>query len=97
MAKKHREDLPDIIHQKVGHRLKSAKNGRNPLFFGMGMFGTVGWAIAVPTLLGTLLGRWLDTLHQGQLSWTLTCMFIGMVSGCVVAWRWVTKKGGENE
>lgn len=94
MAKKHREDLPDIIHQKVSQRLQSTKDGRSALFFGMGMFGTVGWTIAVPTLLGTLLGRWLDSMHQGQVSWTLTCMSIGMVSGCLVAWRWITKKGG---
>lgn len=95
MPKKHQEDLPDIIHHKVGQRLKAAKDKRGSLFFGLGMFGTVGWTIAIPTLLGALLGRWLDSLHHDQISWTITCMLTGMASGCLVAWRWITKEGEE--
>lgn len=93
MQKKH-DDLPEIIHHKVDQRLQAAKDKRGVLFFGMGMFGAVGWAITIPTVLGTILGRWLDSLHQGQMSWTLTCLLSGLASGCFVAWRWVSKEGG---
>ena len=93
MPKKHQEHLPDIVHQKVGQQLKAAKEKRGALFFGIGMFGTVGWTIAIPTLLATLLGRWLDSLHHGQISWTLTCMAIGMATGCLMAWCWISREG----
>ena len=95
MPEKHQEHLPKIIHRKVGQRLKGAKEKHGSLFFGLGMFGTVGWTIAIPTVLGTFLGRWLDGLHQGRMSWTLTGLLIGMAIGCLVAWRWITKKGVE--
>lgn len=93
MPEKHREHLPEIIRHKVGQRQKAAKEKHGSLFFGLGMFGTVGWTIAIPTVLGTLLGRWLDNLHHGPISWTLTGLLIGMASGCLVAWRWITREG----
>ena len=95
MAQKHQEHLPNIVRQKVAQRFKAAKEKRSSLFFGLGMFGTVGWTIAIPTVLATLLGRWLDNLHQGRISWTLTCLLIGMATGCLVAWGWITKEGGK--
>ena len=95
MTKKQQEDLPDIIHHKVRQHLKATKKKRGSLFFGLGLFGTIGWTIAIPTLLGTLLGRKLDSLYHGQISWTITCMLTGMAIGCLVAWRWLTKEGGE--
>ena len=95
MPEKHQEHLPEIIRPKVDQRLKAAKEKRGSLFFGIGMFGTVGWTIAIPTVLATLLGRWLDNLHHGPISWTLTCLLIGMATGCLVAWRWITREGGE--
>jgi len=93
MPKKYQEDLPDIVHHKVDQHLKAAKDKRSALFLGIGMFGTVGWTITIPTLLATLLGRWLDSLHHGQISWTLICMSIGMATGCLVAWRWISRQG----
>ena len=93
MPKKHREHLPEIIRHKVDQRLQAAKEKQGSLFFGLGMFGTVGWAIAIPTVIGTFLGRWFDKLHQSSISWTLTGLLIGMASGCLVAWRWINKEG----
>ncbi|MDA3831846.1 MAG: AtpZ/AtpI family protein [Spirochaetales bacterium] len=92
MAKR-QEDLPEIIHHKVKQHLQADKAKRGDLFFGMGMFGAVGWAITIPTVLGVFLGRWLDTLHEGQMSWTLTCLLSGLAIGCLVAWRWISKEG----
>ena len=94
MPEKHREHLPEVIRHKVGQHQKAVKEKRESLFFGMGMFGIVGWTVAIPTVIGTLLGRWLDNLHHGPISWTLTGLLIGMASGCLVAWRWLTKEGG---
>lgn len=90
-----KDDLPEIIRQKVEQRHKAHHEQHDSLFFGLGMFGTVGWSIAIPTLLGTLLGRWLDSLHHGSISWTLTCLLAGMALGCLVAWHWLNVEGGK--
>lgn len=64
------------------------------LWFGLGMMGTVGWSVAVPTLLGALLGRWLDARYEGTVSWTLTLLLVGLVAGCLNAYHWVRREGG---
>ena len=95
MPKKRKEHLPEIILQKSEQRLKAAEEKRGSLFFGLGMFGAVGWTIAIPTVLGALLGQWLDNLHHGRISWTLTLLLTGMATGCLVAWGWINRTGGE--
>jgi ATP synthase protein I len=70
---------------------------------GLGMIGLIGWGISVPTLLGTVLGIWLDRRFPGGHSWTLTLLFAGLLLGCLNAWRWIAreerltrrKEGGE--
>jgi ATP synthase protein I len=63
----------------------------NPLL-GLSMFGMVGWTVAVPALLGTALGIWLDKTYQQSFSWTLTCLIAGLITGCFIAWNWVIKE-----
>jgi ATP synthase protein I len=59
------------------------------------MMGLIGWSVVVPTLLGALLGIWLDKSNPGSFSWTLSLLVIGLVIGCLNAWRWVTKEEKE--
>lgn len=89
------EELPRIVEEKSRRRQKAEREGRRPVFFGLGMFGVVGWTITLPTVAGVFIGRWLDAgrYHQGTVSWTLTCMFIGLVFGIIGAWRWINKEG----
>ncbi len=63
----------------------------NPLL-GLSMFGMIGWTVAVPALLGTALGIWLDKTYYQPFSWTLTCLISGLVAGCMVAWNWIIKE-----
>ncbi|MGC9420399.1 MAG: AtpZ/AtpI family protein [Rhodovulum sp.] len=72
------------------------RGGRGPLF-GFGMFGLVGWAVAVPTLIGVALGAWLDRALNGDFSWTLALLLGGVALGCVNAWFWVTKESRDDE
>jgi ATP synthase protein I len=59
------------------------------------MFGIIGWTVAVPTLLGAALGIWLDKKHPESFSWTLTCLILGLLAGCLIAWHWITKEHKE--
>ncbi len=62
------------------------------LWFGLGMMGTIGWSVAIPTLIGVAVGIWLDNRYPGSISWTLTFLFIGLVLGCLNAYYWVKKE-----
>jgi hypothetical protein len=56
------------------------------------MFGLVGWSVAIPTVAGALFGVWLDHLWPSRISWTLTCLFVGLLWGCRQAWFWIEKE-----
>jgi ATP synthase protein I len=56
------------------------------------MSGLIGWSVAIPTLLGVLLGVWLDERHPVSYSWTLTLLFAGLILGCFNAWHWVSQQ-----
>lgn len=55
------------------------------------MFGLVGWSVALPTLLGLLLGRWLDSRTDSGMSWTLALMLAGLTFGLINVWNWMQK------
>ena len=50
------------------------------------LFGVVGWSVTVPTLAGVALGIWIDEELPSRFSWTLTCLFVGLMIGCFNAW-----------
>lgn len=83
------EDVEDQIGRKEARRIRARDQKRHRVWFGLGMFGLVGWSVAVPTLLGTAIGMWIDRQSDGTYSWTLTCLILGLTAGCLMAWRWV--------
>lgn len=85
----------DEIGAKAIRKLKARRNSSNGVWFGLGMMGLIGWSVVVPTILGAVLGIWLDKHHAGNHSWTLMLLLIGLVTGCVNAWHWVTKQEKE--
>ncbi len=87
-----RREFATTVGRKAERKRKAQREGRRSLLFGLGMFGLVGWSVAVPTVLGTLLGFWLDSRFPGPPSWTLTCLFMGVVVGCLNAWYWVRRE-----
>ena len=62
------------------------------IVYGLGMFGLVGWSIAIPTVMGIAIGIWIDHIWQHRFSWTLMCLFMGVVMGCSIAWYWVKRE-----
>ena len=80
------------VAAKATLKLKAQRDGTLPAWFGLGMLGTVGWSVAVPTLIGALLGHWWDRRHPGPHSWTLALLVAGLVVGCAIAWHWVSRE-----
>lgn len=91
----HRNNLSQVVKTKEKRKLKEKRKSKQSMWFGLGMFGLVGWSVAVPTLLGTLLGIWLDSRFPGKQSWTLTMLIIGLIMGCLTAWHWLSKEHSE--
>jgi len=81
------------IGEKEARKLKARREKHQSIWFGLGMFGMVGWSVAVPTLIGIAIGCWLDAKVGGQISWCLTFLFIGIVVGIAIAWNWLKKEG----
>lgn len=90
-----KEHLPEIVDKKCLKKERARKEKQRPIFFGLGMFGMIGWTVAIPAVIGTFIGRWLDERHLGRdtVSWTLTCLFAGLFVGGIVAWHWIKKEG----
>jgi ATP synthase protein I len=78
------------VASKVALKLKARRAAGQPAWFGLGMLGTIGWSVAVPTLAGAMLGAWWDRRHPGPHSWTLALLIAGLILGCANAWRWVS-------
>jgi ATP synthase protein I len=83
------------IAEKEKRKQKALRDNNRSVWFGLGMFGMVGWSVVAPTLLGALLGIWLDKTYQQSFSWTLTFLMLGLVLGGFVAAHWVTKEDKE--
>ena len=85
----------DEVGRKAERRMRARREQDRTAWFWLGMFGLVGWAVAVPTLLGIALGLWLDRTWPGEISWTLTFLFLGVVLGCLNAWYWVRQESAD--
>lgn len=80
------------IGSKARRKVKARQHSGDGMWFGLGMMGLIGWSVAIPTLLGTVLGIWLDNHYAGQRSWTLVLLLAGLILGCFTAWSWVNKE-----
>lgn len=80
------------VGAKAARKLKAKRNAKPGVWFGLGMMGLIGWSVAVPTLLGAVLGHWLDQRYPGGRSWTLALLVAGLAIGCLNAWHWVAKE-----
>ena len=90
-----REQYSGKVAEKEARRLRALREKDKSVWFGLGMFGMVGWSIAIPTLIGAAIGIWLDTRTGGGVSWTLMLVVAGLAAGCLNAWFWVQRERRE--
>ena len=89
------DDFEELVGGKEQRKLKSRANGKESPWFGLGMFGLVGWSVVLPMLFGIFVGGWVDEQWPSQVSWRLTLMFVGLALGCANAWLWIQKEANE--
>lgn len=89
------------LRQQVERQAERKLHGRRAryreVWFGLSMFGLIGWTIALPAVLGTMAGAWLDRRYPLPFSWTLTGLGAGLALGCLTAWRWLVQERGRFE
>jgi ATP synthase protein I len=80
------------IAAQAARKLRAQRAGAQNAWFGLGMFGVIGWSVALPTIAGAALGVWLDKHHPGTHSWTLALLVAGLLLGCANAAYWVAQQ-----
>jgi ATP synthase protein I len=87
----------DEVSEKTARKLREKNRGEKGPGLGLGMFGAVGWTIAVPTLVGIAAGVWIDRRWPSEFSWTLMLLAGGLIVGCLIAFAWVRGEQKEIE
>lgn len=95
--KKYEKSFLEEVKEKENRKMKSISESSKSLFFGLGMFGLVGWAVVIPSIFLTLLGSWIDKKWPSAYSWSLTFLFFGVVLGCYYAWHWIESERKKND
>jgi len=86
------DELRRIVLHKSVRRARARQRGSTNIWSYMGMFGLVGWTVAVPTLLGLALGIFLDGRIDSSVSFTITFLVVGVATGISMAWYWVRRE-----
>lgn len=84
------------VGEQVGRKSRARQQNKRSAWFGLGMFGLVGWSVAVPTIIGIAVGIWLDRRWPSDASWTLTFLIIGVALGCLNAWYWIKQESNRD-
>ena len=90
--RKEPKGFSEEVGSKEARKVRAQREGDRSVWFGLGMFGLVGWSVAIPTLIGVAAGIWIDKHWPGPRSWTLMCLIIGVIVGCINAWYWVKRE-----
>ncbi len=90
MSKK--DDASVTAIRRRAERMQQTRNQPkySPLS-GLGVFGVIGWSIAIPTVGGAFLGVWLNRVAPQSFSWPIALILGGVVVGAMVAWSWIDK------
>ena len=94
MTERGRKQADQIGREAMRKKAARDNPGPSPLR-GVGMFGMIGWAIAVPTVACAFLGLWLDRTLPQAFSWTIALILGGVVVGAFLAWAWIDREKGE--
>jgi ATP synthase protein I len=91
-----RDSETETIARKAQWMEEARRRRRESAWYGLGMFGLVGWSVAVPIVAGIALGVWLDRRWPGEVSWTLTLLIAGAILGAFNAWYWIQREGRDD-
>jgi len=97
VVKRQEGELAAEVEKRSRRKLRARRHKEGSIWFGLGMFGLVGWSVAIPVLIFLALGIWIDSRTAGPFSWTLMLLVLGVILGSIHAWFWITKERKEME
>lgn len=71
---------------------RGKREGERSLWQNLSMIGALGWLVVAPTLLGVLVGRWLDRLFDTGIFFSGALIFLGIAAGCCLAWQRINRE-----
>lgn len=86
------DEMQEAVRLREQRRKRWKKEGERSLWQNLSMVGALGWLIVTPTLLGVLIGRWLDGLFETGIFFSGALVFLGITLGCYLAWQRVNKE-----
>ncbi|AJF06687.1 AtpZ/AtpI family protein [Geoalkalibacter subterraneus] len=86
------EEFRRKVKETQKRKLRARSQGDQGVWFGLGMFGLVGWSVTIPALIAIAVGVWIDARFKSQYSWTLMMLVIGIGVGCFNAWYWISRE-----
>jgi ATP synthase protein I len=79
--------------EKSARDLKKGRRERSAFWHYAYVLGVGGWLFAIPVVTGAYFGRYLDRkFGSGDISWTLTCMILGIASGIYNIWHFLMRR-----
>lgn len=87
------KEIQQRIASQELRKLKAKNEKHHTIWFGLGMFGLIGWSVAIPAVIGAIIGMWIDSRWPTPYSWSLMLLIGGIALGCFNAWKWLHKEG----
>ncbi len=86
-----KDKTANAIRRRTERMQKARNEPKYSPLNGLGVFGVIGWSIAIPTVGGAFLGAWLNRIAPQSFSWPIALILGGVVVGAMVAWNWIDK------
>ncbi len=86
-------EIEKRVASQEARKLRARNETQQTVWFGLGMFGLIGWSVAIPSLVGVAIGLWIDSRWPSRFSWALMLLIGGMALGCWNAWKWIHREG----
>lgn len=88
---KNKDDASESIRRRAQRMQDTRDQPKYSPLSGLGVFGVIGWSVAIPTVAGAFLGMWLNRVAPQSFSWPIALILGGVVVGGMVAWSWIDK------
>ena len=86
-----KDTASEAIRRRTQRMQKTRDEPQYSPLNGLGVFGVIGWSVAIPTVGGAFLGMWLNRVAPQSFSWPIALILGGVVLGGLVAWGWIDK------
>ena len=89
------DDTDRMAHaarQAVQRKREALEEPEPSLGVRLGQIGILGWTIVVPTLLGLVIGHWLDRHFNTGVFFSAPLLMAGAAFGLWSAWKWMHRQ-----